>query len=74
MPNNPAQDAFRPDGIGSEFEEHNFDEIPTGEIFRLNAYDSDLSLYRKENEYEAMDVKTRIMHNIAGNVKVYTKI
>ena len=30
MPNNPAQDTYRPDGIGSEFEEHQFDDINVG--------------------------------------------
>ena len=74
MPNNPTQDMYRPAAAGSEFEEHNFDEIPEGEIFRFNADDEDMSLYRKENETEALDVKTRITHAIAGNIKVYTKI
>ena len=74
MPNNPTQDRYQPDGIGSEFEEHYFNELNTGEIFRLNADTKDQSLYRKENETKAMDVKTRILHNIGNNIKVYTTI
>ena len=74
MPNNPTQDAYRPDGIGSEFEEHLFNELNIGEIFRLNADTKDQSLYRKENENQAIDVKTRITHNINSNVNVYITI
>ena len=74
MPNNPVQDRYNPSGLSSEFEEYNFGEINIAEIFRLNASDSDQSLYRKENEQQAMDVKTRIIHNINDNTKVYIKI
>ena len=74
MPNNPTQDMYRPNNIGSEFEEHLFNELNVGEIFRLNADTKDQSLYRKENETKAMDVKTRILHNIGNNIKVYTTI
>ena len=74
MPNNPTQDMYRPDGVGSEFEEHLFNELNIGEIFRLNADNKDESLYRKENENQAMDVKTRIIHNIGSNIKVYVTI
>jgi hypothetical protein len=74
MPNNHTQDLYRPDGIGSEFEEHEFSEVNEGEIFRLNADNKDQSLYRKENEIQAMDIKTRVLHNIAANTKIYIKI
>ena len=74
MPNNPAQDAYNPSGIGSEFEEHIFDDINIGEIFRFNATSSDQSLYRKENETQAMDVKTRVLHNISNNTNIYITI
>ncbi len=74
MSNNHTQDLYNPDGIGSEFEEHIFSEINIAEIFRLNADNKDQSLYRKENDTQAMDVKTRIMHNITQNTKVYITI
>ena len=74
MPNNPAQDAYNPDGVGSEFEEQEFSEVNIGEIFRLNATNSDQSLYRKENETQALDIKTSVMHNLATNTKIYIKI
>ena len=74
MPNNQAQDRYNPTGIGSEFEEHIFNEINIAEIFRLNPDSNDESLYRKENETQAMDVKTRIMHNINQDMKVYILI
>ena len=74
MANNHTQDLYRPDGIGSEFEEHQFSEINIAEIFRLNPDNADQSLYRKETEIEALDVKTRILHNINARAKVYIKI
>jgi len=74
MPNNPAQDAYNPDGVGSEFEEQEFSEVNIGEIFRLNATNSDQSLYRKENETQALDIKTSVMHNLAANTKIYITI
>ena len=74
MPNNQAQDRYNPTGVGSEFEEHTFNEINISEIFRLNPDSNDQSIYRKENETQAMDVKTRIMHNLNQNIKVYILI
>ena len=74
MPNNPAQDTYNPDGIGSEFEEHIFSEVNEGEIFRLNSDKNDQSIYRKENETQAIDVKQRVMHNITPNTKIYITI
>ena len=74
MANNPIQDRYQPGAIGSEFEKHDFGEVNEGEIFRFNADDKDQSLYRKENETQAMDVKTRILHVIQSNTKIYIKI
>ena len=74
MPNNQAQDRYNPTGVGSEFENHYFSEINIGEIFRLNPDSNDQSLYRKENDTQAMDVKTRITHEIGQNTLVYITI
>ena len=74
MPNNHTQDLYNPDGIGSEFEEHIFSEVNISEIFRLNPDNNDQSLYRKESETQALDVKTRIMHDLHANTKIYVKI
>ena len=74
MPNNQAQDRYNPTGIGSEFEEHYFNEINIAEIFRLNPDNNDQALYRKESETQALDVKTRIMHDLHANTKIYVKI
>ena len=75
MPNNQAQDAYNPDGIGSEFEQHLFDDINIGEIFRL--YDNnneETQVYRKETETEAMNVKTREVFVPDKRTTVYIKI
>ena len=75
MPNNPAEDRYNPNPIGSEFEEHLFDDINIGEIFRL--YDNnneETQLYRKDTETEAMNVKTREVFAPDRRTTVYIKI
>ena len=75
MPNNPAEDRYNPEEIGSEFENHLFDDINVGEIFRL--YDNnneETQLYRKETETEAMNVKTRNVFAPDVKTVVYIKI
>ena len=75
MPNDPTQDRYNPTSIGSEFEEHLFDDINIGEIFRL--YDNnneETQLYRKETETEAMNVRTREVFVPEKRTTVYIKI
>ena len=75
MPNNPTEDRYNPTSMGSEFEEHLFDDINIGEIFRL--YDNnneETQLYRKDTETEAMNVKTREVSVQDKRTKVYIKI
>ena len=75
MPNDPAQDRYNPNPIGSEFENNSFDDINIGEIFRL--YDNnneETQLYRKETETEAMNVKTREGFVPDKRTTVYIKI
>ena len=75
MPNNPTQDRYDPNLIGSEFENHLFDDINIGEIFRLyDNNDAETQLYRKETETEAMNVKTREVLTPDRNTIVYIKI
>ena len=75
MANNPTQDRYNPNPIGSEFENHLFDDINVGEIFRLyNNNDAETQLYRKETETEAMNVKTREVSAFNNNTVVYVKI
>ena len=75
MPNNPTQDRYDPNLIGSEFENHLFDDINIGEIFRLyDNNDAETQLYRKETETEAMNVKTREVLAPDRNTIVYIKI
>ena len=75
MPNSPTTDRYNPTSIGSEFENHLFDDINIGEIFRL--YDNnneETQLYRKETETEAMNVKTREVFAPDKRTTVYIKI
>ena len=75
MPNTPTEDRYNPAPIGSEFENHLFDDINIGEIFRL--YDNnneETQLYRKETETQAMNVKTREGFVPDKRTAVYIKI
>ena len=75
MANNPTQDLYNPNSIGSEFENHLFDDINIGEIFRLHDNnDAETQLYRKETETEAMNVKTRKVFVPDKRTTVYVKI
>ena len=74
MANNPTQDLYNPNSIGSEFENHLFDDINIGEIFRLHDNnDAETQLYRKETETEAMNVKPREVSVQNKRVTVYIK-
>ena len=75
MPNIPTEDRYNPAPIGSEFEEHLFDDINIGEIFRLFANNNEeTQLYRKETETEAINVRTRGGFVPDKRTAVYIKI
>ena len=73
MSNNPTQDAYNPDGIGSEFEKHLFDELNVGEVFRMKADNNDAQ-YRKENDTQAFSLTEQKLYNANARQVVYTKI
>jgi hypothetical protein len=73
MSNNPTQDAYNPDGIGSEFEKHLFDELNVGEIFRMNPNNNEMQ-YRKENDTQALSLGENKLYDANNRQVVYTKI
>ncbi len=73
MANNPTQDAFNPDRIGSEFEKHIFNELNPGEIFRVSENDNDIQ-YRKENETQALSLGEGLLHDVDSSQVVFIKI
>jgi hypothetical protein len=73
MANNPTQDAFNPDRIGSEFEEHLFDELNSGEIFRVKDNNTDIQ-YRKENDTQALSLGEGLLHDVDSSQVVFIKI
>ena len=73
MSNNPTQDAYNPDRIGSEFEKHLFEELNDGEIFRMDT-DNNSIQYRKENDTQAFSLSERKLYNATARQVVYTKI
>ena len=74
MPNNPTQDTYNPDGIGSEFEEHNFEDLNTGEVFRTENNSYSNIQYRKENDNEALSIVEGKLYSFNPRHAVYVKI
>ncbi len=73
--NDPANDRYNPASIGSEFEKHLFDDINVGEIFRLHDNTNEETIvYRKENETQAMNVKSRGIADVPNETVVYVTI
>ena len=73
MPNIPTEDRYNPASIGSEFEEHLFDDINIGEIFRLYDNNNDVQ-YRKENDNQAFSLSEQKLYNATARQVVYIKI
>ena len=76
MPNNEAQDRFNPPKLGeSEFEKARYDSLNNGEIFWLSEEMNDSNhAYRKLDEKQAMNTRTREIHDKVYNANVYYKM
>jgi len=74
--NNPTQDFFNPpSNMSQDFEETYFSELNIDELFyQTNRPKETPEIWRKVNEVNAMNVKTRQVHNFSGKTKVYQKI
>ena len=73
--NDQANDRYNPaSNLSVDFEEYYFEDLPVNELFWQTNRPTESNPWRKENETQAMDVKTRIMHDIGQNIKVYILI
>lgn len=75
--NNQANDRYNPPGTKSvDFEYFRFSDIPVGELFWLsdNPDSNKNHAYRKINENQGQDTKTRIIHNVDRKTHSYQKV
>ena len=74
--NDPTQDLFNPpSNMSQDFEETYFSELNNDELFyQTNKPKETPDIWRKVNEVNAMNVKTRQVHNFNGKTKVFQKI
>ena len=73
--NNQAQDAYNPPSITNEdFDQTRFSEIEVDDLFWLkNVNDYDNPPYRKMDENEAGNTKTRVLESFKPNDIVYQR-
>jgi hypothetical protein len=75
MANDQVNDRYNPPGIGmNDFEPMRFDEIEDEDIFWLNErVGDDNPAYRKMNDTQAYNTKTRIVEDFAYNSSVFMR-
>jgi hypothetical protein len=76
MSNDQANDRYNPPGIGVEFEQFRFSDISVHELFWLtDNVNSNVNVpYRKINETQGQNVKTREIFIIDSRAHSYQKI
>jgi hypothetical protein len=75
--NNQAQDRYNPPSMNKrDFEPYKFTDIPTDELFWLNTAlnSSSNHAYRKINDNQAMDTKTRKIITLERFTPTFQKI
>tara|TARA_Y100001963_G_scaffold119247_1_gene166299 strand:- start:414 stop:650 length:237 start_codon:yes stop_codon:yes gene_type:complete len=76
-PNNPTQDSLnQTEARVSDFDQHNFVDLPVGELFWLsNEPNGDINVvHRKVSETEGTQLKNQVTSTFNGRLKVYQKI
>ena len=77
MPNNnPTRDRYEPpSNMSNDFEEFYFGDLEVDELFwQTNKPKEEQTPWRKVNQIQAMNLKTRKTHNFQGRTKVFQKI
>jgi hypothetical protein len=77
MPNDPANDRYNPQGIGStDFDYFRFSDLPMEELFWLSDDTSSPknTAYRKISETQGQNTKTREIFTMDGKAHTYQKI
>ena len=74
--NNSVEDSYNPPGIGTDFEEFNFEDIETDDLIWLSNTSSngiENPAHRKINESGAQNLQSGQFVNIHNRQKVYQK-
>ena len=76
MPNNnQANDRYNPpSNLSQDFEEIQFSEVEESDLFWLKEGGIDNPAYRKVNETEAGNTKTRVLESFTSKLVVYQRI
>ena len=74
--NNTAGDFYNPpSNMSQDFEEYYFEDLEVDELFwQTNKPKEEQTPWRKVNQIQAMNLKTRKTHNFQGRTKVFQKI
>tara|TARA_B100000073_G_scaffold316898_1_gene293868 strand:+ start:98 stop:334 length:237 start_codon:yes stop_codon:yes gene_type:complete len=74
--NNQAEDRYNPPSVaqaGNDFETINFSEVEESDLFWLKNGGNDNPAYRKINDREAGNTKTRVLETFNSNDRVYQR-
>ena len=73
--NNPAEDRYNPpSNLSNDFEQTTFGEVEDDDLFWLNETREDNSPYRKVNDNEAGNTKTRVLDSFSKKLVVFQRI
>jgi len=73
--NDQANDRYNPpSNLSQDFEEVKFSELEETDLFWLKTGGDDNPAYRKVNESEAGNTRTRILESFSSSVVVYQRI
>ena len=73
--NNPTRDRFDPpSNLSIDFEEFDFGDLEINELFWQTNRPKESNPWRKVNQTQGMNFKTRTTHNFDSKTKVFQKI
>ena len=73
--NNPANDRYNPPGnLSDDFEKFRFSELEMDELFWQTNQPGDNIPWRKVNDTEGMNLKTRTTYNFNPNTILWQKV
>ena len=73
--NNPTRDRFDPpSNLSVDFEEYYFGDLEVDELFWQTNRPEESNPWRKVNQNQGMNLKSRTTHNFDSKTKVFQKI
>ena len=68
-----AYDPSRPTANMTDYEDRKFEEVNVDELFYLSDNLRDVNSFRKINEEQAMNIRTRVIESVQPKTQVYVK-